>query len=308
MPDMDGAPLVRALGGVVIWYAALTTALNRTAPGAEPIVFRIAISETVAGELNGNDASAAMRAWADEVRRQTGVSIEPELCTAAQLQQRIRSRQADAFSLNILEFVAIAGFADRELVVEQNDLPDGQDYLLLVHQSSGIQNLADLRGRSLLLYRNRKMCLDRVWLETLLASAHLGPSETFLGRVENNTKLSRVVLPVFFRQADACLVTRGGYNTMCDLNPQLSKQLRPLAVSPKLLTTFLAYLKGGPLQTKGRFLSAVTDLYKTAGGQQALTLFGGARLVPADVSVLRNSLDMMRAYERLKGKLPAAGQ
>lgn len=305
---MDGAPLVRALAGVVIWYAALTTALNRTAPGAEPIVFRIAISETVAGELNGNDASAAMRAWADEVRRQTGVSIEPELCTAAQLQQRIRSRQADAFSLNILEFVAIAGFADRELVVEQNDLPDGQDYLLLVHQSSGIQNLADLRGRSLLLYRNRKMCLDRVWLETLLASAHLGPSETFLGRVENNTKLSRVVLPVFFRQADACLVTRGGYNTMCDLNPQLSKQLRPLAVSPKLLTTFLAYLKGGPLQTKGRFLSAVTDLYKTAGGQQALTLFGGARLVPADVSVLRNSLDMMRAYERLKGKLPAAGQ
>jgi phosphonate transport system substrate-binding protein len=249
-----------------------------------------------------------MRAWADEVRRQTGVRIEPELCTAAQLRQRIRSRQADAFSLNILEFVAIAGFADRELVVEQNDLPDGQDYLLLVHQSSGIQNLADLRGRSLVLYRNRKMCLDRVWLETLLASAHLGPSETFLGRVENNTKLSRVVLPVFFRQADACLVTRGGYNTMCDLNPQLSKQLRPLAVSPKLLTTFLAYLKGGPLETKGRFLSAVTDLYKTAGGQQALTLFGGARLVPADVSVLRNSLDMMRAYERLKGKLPAAAQ
>jgi phosphonate transport system substrate-binding protein len=293
--------------GCVFWAT-----LPFSAAGAEhvstPLCLRVAVSESVAGELNGNDAMAAMKAWGEEVARETGVKIEPQLCNAAQLQQKIRNHEVDAFSLNILEFARVAAFADRELVVEQADLTDGLEYVLLVHQSSGIQSLADLRGRRLLLHQNRTMCLDRIWLDILLASAHLGTADTFLGRVESSPKLSHVVLPVFFRQSDACLVSQRGYRTMCDLNPQLLKQLRPLAVSPKLLTTFLAYQRDSRQETKRIFLGAITDLHKTVVGRQALMLFGGSNLVPADVSVLNSSLEMLRAYDRLKGRSAAAGQ
>jgi phosphonate transport system substrate-binding protein len=275
---------------------------------AAPLSLRIAVSETVAGELNGNDASAAMRAWADAVSRQTGVLIVPELCTSAQLAQRVRSRQVDAFSVDILEFERLSAYAAQELVVEEANLSDGQQYLLLVHQASGIRSLAELRGRSLLLYRNRVMCLDRIWLDTLLASARLGPADTFLGRLESNAKLSRVVLPVFFKQTDACLVTSKGFNAMCELNPQLAKQLRALETSPKLITAFLAFHKDSPPDLKKRFLEAIEDLHKSVAGRQALMLFGGTHLVRADVSALHSSFDLLRAYQRLKGKPPAAGQ
>jgi len=295
--------------GCVAWATlALAAAGGERVVESAPPNLRIAISESVAGEVNGNDLRAAIQAWAEAVFQQTGIRIEPELCTTAQMVQKVRNRQVDAFAVNILEFARIAGYADHELVVDEAEVPDGEEYLLLVHQSSGIQSLANLRGRSLLLYKNTRACLDRIWLDTLLAAAHLGAVDSVLGRVESNPKLSRVVLPVFFRQADACVVTRRAFNTMCELNPQLARQLRPLAVSPKLLTTFTAFHKDSPLETKRRFLAAVTDLHKTVAGRQALMLFGSTRLVPADVSVLRTSFELLHAYERLKGQAPDSGQ
>jgi phosphonate transport system substrate-binding protein len=116
------------------------------------------------------------------------------------------------------------------------------------------------------------------------------------------------VLPVFFRQADACLVTRLGYATMCELNPQLAKQLRILAESPKLLTSFLAFHKDCPPETRRKFRAAVTELHKSVVGRQALMLFGSTRLVPVDISALRTSLELLHAYERLPGKAPLGGQ
>ena len=292
--------------GCLFW-----TAFSFAAAGGEHPVdngLRIGVSASITGEMNATDAGVALRAWAEEVDRQTGLRFEPELCTYGQLTQKIRSHQVDAFSLNILEFAPVAAYAGRELVVDQSQLPDGEQYVLLVHQSSGIQSLADLHGRSLLISQNTRMCMARIWLDTLLASARLGAADGFLGRLESNPKLSRVVLPVFFRQADACIVARQGFNTMCDLNPQIGKQLLPLAVSPKLLTTFMAFHKDCPPETKRRFLAAVSGLHKTVAGRQVLTLFGGTHLVEADISVLRTGLELLHAYERQQAKAPAAGQ
>jgi ABC-type phosphate/phosphonate transport system substrate-binding protein len=293
----------------VIWAAGpFATAGGEHATGGDAPGMRIGISESIAGEVNSNDLAAAVKAWANSLAQGTGIRIDPVLCTTAQLVQRVRDRQVDGFSLNFLEFARVAAYADRDLVVDTNDVTDGSEYVLLVHQSSGIQTLADLRGRSLLFHQNPRTCLDKIWLDTLLASAHLGAADTLLGRIERNPKLSRVVLPVFFRQADACLVTRRAFATMCELNPQLAKQLRPLATSPKLIMTFMAFHKDTPPETRRRFVAAVIDLHNNPAGRQALMLFGANRLVEGDVSLLRSSFDLLHAYERLKGQAPAAGQ
>lgn len=305
----------------IAWYARgplaawmFCAVLPFTAAGGERVSvdaspgLRVAVSESVTGEVNGNDLRAAIKTWAEAIARQTGVRMDTELCTSEQLLQKVRNRQLDVFSLNILDYAKVAAYVYPELVMDETQIPDGEEYVLLVHQSSGIRSLADLRGRSLLLYKNTRTCMNRIWLDTLLASAHLGAADTLLGRLESNPKLSRVVLPVFFRQADACVATRRGYTTMCELNPQLATQLRTLAVSPKLIVAFLALHKDSPPETRRRFLAAVTELHKTAEGRQALMLFQGTRLVLADVSVLNSSLEMLHAYERIKGKTPVAGQ
>lgn len=308
IPGGVRAQCAYGLAAGVAACAVLLSGAAATAPDGISPGLRIAVSENVAGQVNGNDLRAAIRTWAQAVARQTGVRIEPEICTTQQLLQRVRNRQVDAFSLNILEFERVAAYADHELVLDSLQLPDGDEYLLLVHRSGGILSLGDLHGRSLLLYWNPRTCLARVWLDTLLASAHLEAAETFLGRIESNAKLSSVVLPVFFRQTDACLITKRGYRTLCELNPQLAAQLRPLATSPGFITAFLVFHKDSAPEMRHRFLQAITDLHKTIEGQQALMLFGGTHLVRADLSVLHSSLELLRTYEKLKGKPPAGGQ
>ena len=62
-----------------------------------------------------------------------------------------------------------------------------------------------------------------VWLSTILEEGHCGSSDQFFGSVTTDTKVSRVVLPVFLGQADACLTSKAGFDTMCELNPQVAK-------------------------------------------------------------------------------------
>ncbi|HUO28951.1 MAG TPA: PhnD/SsuA/transferrin family substrate-binding protein [Bryobacteraceae bacterium] len=286
------------------WCAVAAAAAAR---GAEPEL-RIAVSESIMGEMNSNDAGVAMRTWADAVARQTGLRFQPELCTSSQLIQKVRKNEVDAFSLNIFEFARVAAYAGPEVVVDASQLPGGDEYLLLVNRAGGIARLADLRGRSLLVQKNSRTCLAKIWLDTLLASARLERADAFLGRIEDSPKLSRVVLPVFFRQTDACLVTRLGYETLCQLNPQIGRELRPLAVSPKVVTTFLAFQKTNRPDVQRRFVAAVTHLQDTVAGQQVLMLFAGSRMVAVDSSVLASALDLLHAYQRIEGRTPDPGQ
>ena len=201
--------------------------------------------------------------------------------------QKVRSRQVDAFSVDILEFERVAAYAARELVVEQANLGDAQQYLLLVHESSGIRSLGDLRGRSLLIYRNRSMCLARIWLDTLLGAARLGTTETLIGHLDSSPEaVARGAAG--FLPANRCLP--GDAQGFCDdvrAEPQLGKELHPLEVSAKVIVAFLAFHKDCPAELKRRFLGAIEDLHKSVEGRQALMLFGGSHLVRADTSVLQ---------------------
>ena len=108
-------------------------------------------------------------------------------------------------------------------------------YVLLVDSGGFVKSIGDLEGRNICFHKNSRNCLALQWLDTLLVS-HGYPTATRLaGRIVRDTKLSQVVLPVFFRKADACVVTRKGFDTMCELNPQLAERLRVLAESREIV-------------------------------------------------------------------------
>lgn len=299
---------------VLVWLGCLGSpgfvwGAGGDTPDDSVAVMRIGASATLLGsDVNGNDARAALKVWCDTFARETGLRIvyPPDgFSPPEQLYQKIRDGQVDAFSLPLPEYLQIASYTDSSLLVEQSYVNGGEEYLILVHADSGLQHPADLHGRSLVQYVGNPMCLANDWLAVLLAASNLGPPESYFSQITPSLKASRAILPVFFRQSDACLVTRRAFDTMAEMNPQLSVKLRVIATSPKLVPIIIAFHKNSSAQQRERFRTALTNLGNTVAGRQILALFNSRQMAAANVSVLASAIEIVNASRRLKTRTVA---
>jgi len=273
-------------------------------------MFRFALSETLVSKNVGtSDARQAMAAWESEIKRQVPnfVSFEVSVPSSADISRRFRSGEYDAVVVTAFEYPSIASLADSTLMINEAT-PEGEEYLLLVHQDSGIKSVSDLRGRKISIYDHPKMNVARVWLDTLLANSKMAPAENYFSTITTNPKLNLTVLSVFFKNMDACLVAKRSFATMTELNPQLSVKLQVLAASPKLVSSVLVFRKDTPAQSRRDFESALNSLKGAPAGQQALALFDGTGIVKTNASIMKASLELIAAHERLRQKAGSGGK
>jgi ABC-type phosphate/phosphonate transport system substrate-binding protein len=278
-------------------------AVEAVATAPSNTVLRLGFSSSLFAGVNENDAKAAMKVWAQAILTEHRVGIIAEakvLNGGEEITSAVRDKLVDTVTLSVEEYCALG----RELLctnaifgVSAGALTE--EYLLLVHHDSNLGRIDDLRGHSLVLFENARAALAPVWLETLLLKSGLGQTHRFCGRVMQATKLSQVVLPVFFRQADACVVTRRGFQTMVELNPQVGQQLRTLVASPALIPSAFLFRADYTDPTKEVILGETGKVHSTAGGQQILTLFQCENLELHSVSVLDPSVELVATHRRL---------
>lgn len=264
--------------------------------------FRVATSSELLGDVNQNDARAALQSWSDVVSRMASMPVEYEKYFSlppAALNELMQKRLIDAVGCTTLDYIPFAAAIDPNLVLV-NATGQGQVYQLLVNSKSSIRAVADLRGKSLNLFRHANTCLAMDWVDTLLGGLNLGSGERFFSAVTPVPKLSRTVLPVFFGQADACLVTESSFRTMCELNPQLGVSLRVVAASPGYMVSLFGFHRECPGAMKAKFRTALESLARSATGKQLLTLFQTEAFLARDASVLRSAVELVEAAARLR--------
>jgi phosphonate transport system substrate-binding protein len=145
-----------------------------------------------------------------------------------------------------------------------------------------------------------RMSLAEPWLEGELSSLGLPRLKALFGHVAREKKLSRALLPVFFGKADACLVTRHDYDLMCELNPQIQRTLKPLAVSRVLVPSVTCLRRGYNSAHRTDIIDALGKLHEEPKGQQILSLFGVDRLVPFEEHFLDTAMKLV-GYDRVAG-------
>ena len=276
----------------------------RAASNEKEVRIRLALSDTLFLNINENDARAAVRAWTESVAGPSHMKVDSDslLLSPDEIVRSISNHLVDAFTITLPEYARVAAFVDPVIFVDEGSANEGAEYLLLVRQDSGIRDLPSLRGHSLLMYEHTSTCVAPAWLETLLASSNLGPSDRFFAAITKSMKPSQTVLPVFFGRADACLVTRRAFDVMSELNPQLRQKLKVIATSPKVLIAFVGVQKDSSDEIKTRMREAVLGLDSTPSGHQVLTLFESRRMIAMNTSSLRASVEIIEAYNRLKTK------
>ena len=303
--DTHGFFRWRIFARITVFLAVMI--LNRGhAAGLDSNLFRMGFSSSMFTEVNENDARAAVEVWGQTVAREHGVPTDPEpliFKDHAGLLHALTNKLVDVVALTTIEFGALSKevrFAP--IFVTYNVGQTTEQYVLLVHRDSKIERLADLRGRSLVFHQNLRACLAPTWLDTLLVQKGLPPAAGFVSKLTVNSKLAQVVLPVFFRQSDACVVTRRGFDTMNELNPQVGKQLKIIATSPEMVPAVFAFRADYASSYKEKVFAGIRDLHKTPAGQQVLTIFHSEKIEDQPAACLDSALALMATHEQLCGR------
>lgn len=272
-----------------------------SAADRNPGLFRVGFGSSLFSEVNENDARAAIKVWGEAIAKGRGIPTDPDpliFKDASTLSYALEHQVIDAVVITIADYANVQSsarlFPIFTLIAGDHNT---EQYLLVVHKDSNIQTVSDLKDCRMLVHLNPRLCLALPWLDTIFSEQELSPASNYVASISTKTKLAQVVLPVFFRQSDACIVGRSGFETMKELNPQVGQKLKVIAASPELVTEVLALRADYQPAFREQLISALLDLHKTPAGQQVLTLFHGDKVELRPLSSLTSTLALITGEE-----------
>jgi phosphonate transport system substrate-binding protein len=289
---------------MAVLIGAAGASLRGQGTGSSPPRFVLAFTSTMFTDVNENDAKAAIKAWSQTVAKELHILrivTDVEILDApAGLLAALRGNRVGGVEMTTEEYVEASKEVRFDpLFVASSNGQIGEEYVVLAHRDSKIRTLTDLRGRDLIIYAHYRACLARDWLDTVLAREGLPSVTNFFAHVTPEVKAAKVILPVFFRQTDACLVTRGAFATMNEMNPQTGKQLKIIAVSPVIVPAVFGFCADVPSEIKDQYIAALRELHLHPAGQQVLTVFRRDKLLQQPASCLQSAIELLDSHRRL---------
>jgi len=165
------------------------------------------------------------------------------------------------------------------------------ELLLVVRKDRGIRSLHELKGKSIAIPPRNPRCrsLYQVWLESMLNREGFHDMESFFSVVKESKTIAKVIMPVFFRQADACVVSRQVLELSAELNPQLGRELTAIAGIDKLAQGIIAVDRRLPEEDREKIRQSFLTLHQTPDGEQLLMLFKVRKLIPIPSGYLKET-------------------
>ena len=259
--------------------------------------------ETLAG-ANVNDARAAYRVWGEEIARTLALRhaemLSQVFIPSAQLIQMIRTGQVDCFALTAWEYASVTELIDPSCAMIEDYALDGIDYLLLVKNDSPYRKIGDLKGCKLLLQHHRDTSVLRAWLALELTASGLPEVEQFFDAPEMRDQIMQIILPVFFGKAQVGAITRRAFNMAAELNPQLGRQLRVIATSPRIIPDGFWFRKGCDPADQQAFQQSMLRLSSIPAGKQVLALYQSTGFYQRPCSIMNATVELIHKYERIR--------
>lgn len=254
---------------------------------------KLMMSFSMFTETNENDARAAFKVWTRKLAELENTPTDDTIKIANDVPMMLREMefsQDHLVSITLPEFFQFPSdtFSETVFYSIYDDSP-ATTYLLLVKDSSSIQSLKDLAQAKLILFENRTTSLSRYWLDAQLRDQGFPAMDQHFSEIVLSPQLSRSILPVFFGQADACLVSEDGFRLMAELNPQIGKQLRVIAKSPAVIGSATFMQAGYDPKLEEFLVRIVARISEEPSGHQVLTLFRSDGLIIDSMEPLKET-------------------
>ncbi|MBF0546305.1 MAG: PhnD/SsuA/transferrin family substrate-binding protein [Candidatus Riflebacteria bacterium] len=269
-------------------------------------LLRIANSSTILDKVDLQDSKVALKVWSDLVSEEENTNFVTEVSIVEGLdliKSSLENNSVDMVSLSSLEYL--------ELKEQISLIPayfgtvgsDSLDTLLLiVHKESNINSFQDLKGKNVKIEMTGSGRIPMIWLDTELLRQGLPPAEKWCQSLKLMDKVAQAVHPVFFRQADACVVRKFGFQTMVEMNPQLGNQLKIIGQSPPYVRAVVCFRAGYGSDLREILTRSAVKLHTKTKGKQILTLFKLDRIILFQEELFDSIRKLIKEYNALKGK------
>ncbi|MBK9991384.1 MAG: PhnD/SsuA/transferrin family substrate-binding protein [Verrucomicrobia bacterium] len=287
--------------GLLLGMLTLRAETTVTEPVNRPL--RLGFSIQLLSGLNVSEARAAVRTITAAISREKDIPADPDPVitqTLAEAEEALRTKAIDALGVTMTEFWAlrVKTSFDRYVFPCSQGSPE-ESYLLIVAKRSPIQSLQDLKGKKILIHSGSRTCLARPWLDVELSKANLPATANFFSSVTTPDKALKTVLPVFFGQVDACLVTRRSFDTVIEMNPQIGRELRIIASSPTYVPLIMAFRSDFSATTKQAVIRECGLMHTSTYGQQGMMIIQTQQIIEHPFSITASSLALLDEHAKL---------
>lgn len=314
--NRPGLRRITSLSAAVRRFAALSVCLLVLshqsivlAEGSDglPRVLRFGLLARILPDTDVHETQVAVELWAREMSHIMGYRSSAKVTVFSDPQamcKAVRRGNLDIASLTAVDYLKIRNTVPlTPAFVAANNVGRGREHLLITHRDSGIRDFSGLRGKTLLLLPLTRQEPSHIWLDVLLMKEGKKNRSAYFHQVRETASASQAIMAVFFRQADAAIVSRGAFETAVALNPQLERRTRIIAESSSLAGDIVCIPDTVDEKMKRTITNAAMEMHKTAVGRQMGILFQVDRIIPYRSSYLDGLSELLREQAGIRKKL-----
>jgi phosphonate transport system substrate-binding protein len=253
-----------------------------------------------------SDAQAALKVWVKEIVKtyhyNDGYNLKAKIYN--QFDELKNERKQDSLAviiLNTLDYLDFSEKIDLDPALVMSTRGDiFEQYYILVKKTDRYKNVKDLKGANIGLLSAKNYNASKIWLDVTLAKENIPARSRFFNKIITSDKESQLILNLFFGHLDACVVSKGSFLLMKELNPQVGDNLISIQTSPGYLVGLICYIKNSVSEPdKNLFYSNVVHIHELNSGKQLLSLIKIDKLVAFKKEYLNSFKDLMKEYAYL---------
>ncbi len=187
------------------------------------------------------------------------------------------------------------------MILSKLDQP-AEPLVLVTRKGISLAQINRKAGATLMLDEGRVGVMARIWMDTLLLESGFDTSRSFFSEIRRSPKSSRILLPVFFGKADACIIPKSTFDLMVELNPQIAETLAIQQQSEELIFWMVCATALATPEDRRIFVDRRNWLINDPDVQQTITLIQMKRFFLFKDSYFKGTTDLFERYERLTNK------
>jgi ABC-type phosphate/phosphonate transport system substrate-binding protein len=185
-------------------------------------------------------------------------------------------------------------------ILSKTDQPVGA-FMLITDKNKTLDALKKIPERTLIIEAGGGGDIAKLWIDTLLQARGLPKHNLFFDILRTGDKPSRTLLPVFFGQADACVVSEDAFEVMNELNPQLKERLAVRLRSPGFINLLISATDRLEDWARDIVIEETARMNTSPDGQQILTTIQMKRFFPFKPEYLEATERIYQSQRRSGG-------